>query len=86
MVVALETGGRWSSEAVDFIWQLAQAKAREVPSFITHQTALVWERRWTRMLSTVCVVSFLEVRPWWNLRNLLLGVQLMGTRHLGQRF
>ena len=24
--------------------------------------------------------------PWWNLRNLLLSVQLMGTRHLGQRF
>ena len=58
VVVALETGGRWSNEAVDFIWQLAQAKAREVPSFMTHQMALVWERRWTRMLSTVCAVSF----------------------------
>ena len=33
VVVALETGGRWSNEAVDFIWQLAQARAREVPSF-----------------------------------------------------
>ena len=58
VVVAVETGGRWSSEAVDFIWQLAQAKAREVPSFISHQTALVWERRWTRVLSSVCAVSF----------------------------
>ena len=58
VVVALETGGRWSNEAVDFSWQLAQAKAREVPSFMTHQMALVWERRWTRMLSTVCAVSF----------------------------
>ena len=58
VVVALETGGRWSNEAVDFIWQLAQARAREVPSFVTHQMALVWERRWTRMLSTVCAVSF----------------------------
>ena len=56
VVVALETGGRWSSEAVDFIWQLAQAKAPEVPSFISHQTASVWERQWTRMLSTVCAV------------------------------
>ena len=35
---------------------LAQAKAREVPSFMTHQMALVWERRWTRMLCTVCRV------------------------------
>ena len=42
---------------MDFIWQLAQAKTREVPSFISHQTALVWERR-TKMLSTVCAVSF----------------------------
>ena len=58
VVVALETGGRWSNEAVDFIWQLAQAKAREVPSFMMHLMALVWERRWTRMLSTVCAVSF----------------------------
>ena len=58
VVVAIETGGRWSDEAVDFIWQLATAKARESPSFIRHQAALAWERRWTRMLSTVCAVSF----------------------------
>ena len=32
--VAIETGGRWSSEAVDFVRQLAFAKAREVPSFV----------------------------------------------------
>ena len=57
MVVAIETGGRWSDEAVDFIWQLATAKARESPSFMRHQAALAWERRWTRMLSTVCAVS-----------------------------
>ena len=36
---------------------LAQAEAQEVPSFMMHQLALVWERR-TRMLSTVCAVSF----------------------------
>ena len=54
VVVALETGGRWSNEAVDFIWQLAQAKAREVPSFMTStKMALVWERRWTRMLTFI---------------------------------
>ena len=35
VVVALGTGGRWSSEAVDFIWQVAQAKARSHPSFLT---------------------------------------------------
>ena len=36
VVVALETGGRWSNEAVDFIWQLTQAKAR---SAILHDAA-----------------------------------------------
>ena len=58
VVVAIETGGRWSSEAVDFVRQLAFAKAREVPSFMLFSTALPWERRWTRMLSTVYSLSF----------------------------
>ena len=53
VVVAVETGGWWSSEAVDFARQLAFVKAREVPSFMQFST-LAWERRWTRMLSTVC--------------------------------
>ena len=52
-VVAVETGGRWSEEAVHLVWQLALAKARDVPHFLTQQVALAWERRWTRMLSTV---------------------------------
>ena len=58
VVVAIETGGRWSTEAVDFVRQLSFAKAREVPSFMQFSTALAWERRWTRMLSTVCSLSF----------------------------
>ena len=32
VVVAIETGGRWSNEAADLVWQLAQAKSREVLS------------------------------------------------------
>ena len=58
VVVAIETGGRWSDEAVAFLWQLGRAKAREVPSYMTHQVALIWERRWTRMLSTACALAF----------------------------
>ena len=58
VVVAIETGGRWSEEAVQFIWQLAQAKAQDAPRYMTQQVALAWERRWTRMLSTVCASSF----------------------------
>ena len=58
VVVAIETGGRWSTEAVDFVRQLSFAKAWEAPSFMQFSTALAWERRWTRMLSTVCSLSF----------------------------
>ena len=58
VVVAIETGGRWSEEAVQFMWQLAQAKAQEAPLFLIQQAALAWERRWTRMLSTACASSF----------------------------
>ena len=58
VVVAIETGGRWSEEAVDLLWQLSCAKARDVPHFMTHQAALVWERRWSRMLSTSCALAF----------------------------
>ena len=56
VVVVIETGGRWSEEAVQFVWQLAQAKAQEAPRFLTQQAALAWERRWTRMLP----------RHWWR--------------------
>ena len=36
---------------------LAQ-RAQDVPHFMTHQAALVWERRWSRMLSTACALAF----------------------------
>ena len=58
VVMAIETGGRWSSEAMDFVRQLAFAKAREVPPHMRFPIALVWERRWTRMLSTACSLAF----------------------------
>ena len=58
VVVAIETGGRWSGESVGFIRQLAFAKAREVPKYLRWPTILAWERRWTRMLSTSCSLSF----------------------------
>ena len=58
VVVAIETGGRWSSEAVEFVRQLAFARAREVPSFMQFTTALAWEWCWTRMLSIACSLSF----------------------------
>ena len=44
VVVAIETGGGWSDEAADFLWQLPLAKAREAPALLTHSAALAWER------------------------------------------
>ena len=55
VVVAIETVGRWSEE---FTTQLAFAKAREVPAFMHWPAVYAWQRRWTRMLSTVCALSF----------------------------
>ena len=67
IVVAIETGGRWSEEAVEFIRLLACAKAQEVPSHMWWPTTLAWQRHWTRMLSTACSLSF--AASWWNLRT-----------------
>ena len=58
IVVRIETGGRWSEEAVDFVRQLSIAKAEEVPSFMRRSVSLSWECRWTRMLSVVCATAF----------------------------
>ena len=52
------TGGRWSDEAAEMIRLLSHAKAREAPSYMRCQVALMWERRWTRMLSVTCASAF----------------------------
>merc|ERR1712194_508455 len=44
--------------AVHIFWQLAQAKALEAPRALQKSTALMWERRWTRMLSVSCASAF----------------------------
>ena len=58
VVLAIETGGRWSEEAVAFLRQLALAKAREAPRHAQLALASVWERRWTRMLASSCARAF----------------------------
>ena len=58
VVVGIETGGRWSDEAAELVRQLAHARARDVPCHLSRPAEVAWERRWTRMLSTVCAVSF----------------------------
>ena len=58
VVVALETGGRWSGEAVEFIDMMAGARAREVLPIMRRSVHLAWRRRWMRMLSVSCARAF----------------------------
>ena len=60
VVVGLETGGRWSTEATTFVDMLAAGRAREVPSVLRRSTHLAWRRRWTRMLAVSCGRSFAD--------------------------
>ena len=58
VVVALETGGRWSDEATKFFCELAGSRAREVPPMLQGSPFYGWLRRWTRMLSISCGKAF----------------------------
>ena len=58
VVVALETGGRFSSETVEFLRQLSAAKALSVPSFLRHSAQIAFERRWGTMLAISAATAF----------------------------
>ena len=53
LVVGIETGGRWRTEALQFVGMLAAARAPEAPRFLRRSAFLVWTRRWSRMLSVL---------------------------------
>ena len=56
--VALETGGRWSEESLQFVESLAAVRARDAPPALFHSAALAWRRRWARMIAVSCARSF----------------------------
>ena len=58
VVLALETGGRFSQEAIDFIHQLAKAKARTTPESLRNSVALDWFRRWISLLACAAQRAF----------------------------
>ena len=58
VVVALETGGRWSTEALEFVADLASSRARDAPPVLRRSAFLAWRKRWTRMLSVSCARAF----------------------------
>ena len=58
VVVALETGGRWSTEAVKFVEELSFAKARSAQPRVRFAATLAWRRRWSRLLSVAAGKAF----------------------------
>lgn len=58
VVLGFETGGRWSAEAYAFVWELAKAKARGVPTYLRFSAALAWQKRWMTMISVATFTSF----------------------------
>ena len=44
VVVGTETGGRWSTEALQFVAMLAAARAREAPRVLRRSAFLAWTR------------------------------------------
>ena len=80
LVIALETGGRWSTEAVELVDMMAGARAREVLQILPRSVHLAWGRRWTRMLfhwESVLIGLVVAIHRQWvvNFRNCVLDVR-----------
>ena len=58
VVVALETGGRGSNEAIQFTGDLTAAPSREAPPVMRRSDFLAWKRRWSRMIGISCGRAF----------------------------
>ena len=58
VVLACETGGRWSEEAHDFLRQLARARARSEPRQIRTIARRAWFRRWCTAMSCCAAQAF----------------------------
>ena len=57
MVLALEIGGRWSSEVLVFVRLLARAKVRSEPQMMRKRVEQAWRLRWLSLLG--CGVGFI---------------------------
>ena len=57
VVLAAEIGGRWSLEAVNFVSQLAKAKARSVPRVLSNRVRHAYHR-WCSMLACAASRAF----------------------------
>ena len=51
VVLAFETGGRWSRESWHFLRRLVKLRVRRAPHLLRRAAALGWHRRWTCLFS-----------------------------------
>ena len=51
VVLAGETGGRWSNETASFLSSLAHTKSREAPAGMQESVRAAWRRGWASMLN-----------------------------------
>ena len=58
VVLALETGGRFSKETFDFLEELAFAKASEAPPAMRKSAKFAWHKRWVRMLACTAACAW----------------------------
>ena len=58
VVVAIQTGGQWSTESLDFLKTLASARARNAQLILGRSAYLAWMRRWSRTLAVSCGRAF----------------------------
>ena len=58
VVLGLEVGGRWSSEAWTFVRLLAKARARGEPPLLRRGAVAAWRRRWVGLLACAAARAF----------------------------
>ena len=58
VVLAVEVGGRWSEEALQFVQMLAKAKARAAPALIRASVRAAYLHRWTGILAVAAQRAF----------------------------
>ena len=67
VVVALETGGRFSAETIAFLVGLSQARARAAPAYLRRAAEFAYFRRWSRLLAVAAAsslaASLIEEKP-----------------------
>ena len=59
VVLAIEAGGRFSTETQEFIRKLADSKARSCPSYLRGAASAAFQRRWSRMLAATVASSYI---------------------------